>query len=111
MKYFKYILFIFFITVSSVVLRAANYASITEQSTDVNLFPNPIENGNVLTIVAEKDINRIEVMNIVGQIMKIENFTETSRAKLNIDEFNEGVYIIKILFVDKTSSTKRFWVK
>jgi len=112
MKYFKYILISVLISLWTITLKAADYSlTAIDQSTEVNLFPNPIENGEVLTIVADKNINRIEILNIVGQPVKNLTFYETTNAKLNIEALKEGIYIVKILFVDKTSSTERLWVK
>jgi hypothetical protein len=112
MKYFKYILISVIISISTITLKASDYSlSVTDRSTEVNLFPNPIVNGDVLTIIAEKNIDRIEVLNILGQPIKNVSYFETVQAKLNIDELKEGIYIIKISFVDKTSSTRRLWVK
>jgi hypothetical protein len=112
MKFFKYILFSVLISFTAFTLKASDYSqSVAERSMEFNLFPNPIDNGDVLNIIAEKEIERVEVLNIVGELMRIENINETNRAKLNIDELKEGIYLVKIIFVDKTSSTKRLWVK
>jgi hypothetical protein len=112
MNYFKFIFFLVLVSISIVSLNAADpNVSATEQSNNLKLYPNPVTYGDALTISADKDIERVEVMNIVGQVMKIENFVMVPEVKLNIDELKEGIYFIKILFVDNTSSTKRLWVK
>ena len=60
----------------------------------VNIFPNPAK--NTLTLTSEKDgINEVEIVNALGQIVKEFSF-ETSTT-LDIKDFNNGVYFIKIL--------------
>ena len=112
MKPYRYILISALICLSTITIRASSYSeSVTDKSNEINLYPNPIKNGEVLTIDSDKNIYRIEIMNIVGQLMKIEDYSETSNVKLNIEELKEGIYIVKILFADNTTSTKRLWVK
>jgi hypothetical protein len=112
MKLFKYILFSFFLSISTIVLRASDYfEKVVERSMVVSLYPNPVVNGNVLTINTEKEINKIQVLNIVGQLMRVEGEIQVTNAKVSINDLKKGIYIIKILFVDNSSSTTRLWVK
>jgi hypothetical protein len=112
MKYFKNILFAALFMICTNLVKADDLSqNISDQPIEIKLFPNPIVNGEVLTIVAEKDIESLEILNIVGQKMITQNVEQTSNTRLNIGGLKEGIYFIKILFVDNTSSTKRLWVK
>ena len=113
MKYLKYILLTVLMSVSFVAINASDgsLVSTSEQTTDIKIYPNPVIIGAVLTIDAGKEIESIQVMNIVGEVLKTEKYNETTIAKLNTDNLNEGIFFLKISFVDKSNSTKRLWVK
>jgi hypothetical protein len=112
MKFLKYILFSFLLSIAAIALKGAGHLEkVTEKTSVVVLFPNPVVNGEVMTVKTDKDIDKIELINIVGQHMKFENNILAANAKISFNGLTEGMYFLKILFVDKSSSTKRFWVK
>ena len=69
----------------------------------VKLYPNP-SSGIIYLDGIEAEINRVEVLDISGKIVKSE--THFKENKLNLTEFQEGIYFIKIQ-TDKGDFTKK----
>jgi hypothetical protein len=65
----------------------------------VNFFPNPVQ--NILTIENLKNLKKIRVYNIVGQLIM-----ETKEEKIDFSNFSKGVYVLQ-LQIDKDIFTKR----
>jgi len=78
--------------------------------TEVILFPNPATKG-LISIQSEKEIVRIELLNIVGHRILTYRPEPSNNVRLDISNLNTGIYLIKIFFTDNTNSIKRFWVK
>lgn len=92
--YFDYNLPIRTNTVNTEILE--NLAINQFENASINLYPNPT-NGK-LTIDSKMDISSIIITNIYGQnVMEITNTKE-----INISEYNNGIYFIKIK--DKTGT-------
>ncbi|MDD3860217.1 MAG: T9SS type A sorting domain-containing protein, partial [Bacteroidales bacterium] len=66
-----------------------------ETTTDFNtvVFPNPA-NENIF-IVADENINNIEVINMAGQVIYTENASKES-IQLNVTDFSAGIYFVKV---------------
>jgi hypothetical protein len=74
----------------------ANYFKNTELL-KVNLFPNPISRGDVLTInVPDKIINKIELFNTNGILVKIITNRLIGDMTISTIDLNPDVYIIKL---------------
>lgn len=59
-----------------------------------NLYPNPAKNK--LTITSTKDINKIEVFNLLGKKIKSTEINNSLEYQLDVQTLNEGIYFIKI---------------
>lgn len=76
----------------------------------VVVFPNPAAE-DFITIQTDKEITRIELLNIVGQRILSYGPESLKSVRLDISNLNAGIYLIKISFSDSTNDTKRIWVK
>ena len=71
-----------------------------------NIYPNPA--NNVLNINANANINRVEVYNMMGQMVANYNVNEMS-TQINTTAFANGVYTVKIA-TENGTTTKKFTV-
>jgi hypothetical protein len=112
MKYTRYIIIIGWILLGTLAAKSENYFIGFDNKSEVNvvLYPNPVTNANV-TINSEKEIQRIEVLNILGEQILSQKPIPSTSIKLEFNNLKSGIYIVKITFTDNTSSAKRLWVK
>lgn len=95
----------------SVAGYPANFNNSSTDQVKVTLYPNPVIDGN-LTIKAEKEITKLQIVNIVGEKILSEKEPEPStNVHLDLNNLKSGIYLIIISFADNTSNTKRIWVK
>jgi hypothetical protein len=84
----------------------------TEDSTfsEVRIFPNPVK--DILTIEGENNIERVEVVNLLGQLVyseefNVPNFNIVSKNKfIDLSKLKAGTYVIVFISSDKRSSYK-----
>lgn len=69
------------------------------------LFPNPINRQQTLTIKALKEIQSIEILTLTGQILVEEEFPTTPLG-ISLSSFRSGVYIVRILTIEGYSENK-----
>ncbi len=62
--------------------------------TSAKIYPNPV-NGDVLFISAQKRIEQVEVVDILGRIYKKENMS-TSTIELPIHDLPKGIYLVTL---------------
>lgn len=66
----------------------------------IQLYPNPV--GEILTIDSgNNDIEKIEVYNAIGALVKTVNNSKT----INASSFTSGIYILKIFYSDSTNGS------
>ena len=70
----------------------------------LSMYPNPAT--NFLNISAQNTINSVEIFNILGQKV-ISMSVEDTSASINISNLNTGIYLIKYVINNRTS-TKKF---
>ena len=61
--------------------------------TNVSIYPNPA--SDVLNVVANTKINRVRIINFIGQIM-FDNNVNNSSININTSAYQSGVYIISV---------------
>jgi hypothetical protein len=112
MKYIRYILVVGWILFGTLEVKSENYSLGLESKSEVDVvvYPNPVTNANV-TITSEKEIQKIDILNILGEQILSQKPIPSNSIKLVFDDLKSGIYIIKITFTDNTSSAKRIWVK
>ncbi|HNQ68675.1 MAG TPA: T9SS type A sorting domain-containing protein [Bacteroidales bacterium] len=71
--------------------------SVSEIETDIEfntvVFPNPA--NEIIYVVADENINNIEVLNVAGQIVASE-LVSADKFQLNVSDFSTGVYFVKV---------------
>ena len=72
------------------------------------VYPNPVVNKEI-TIKADLDFNKIEILGIVGQVVYSKKLEPSNSVKLGID-LQPGMYLIRLSFTNTTSNIKRIWV-
>ncbi|MBN1599733.1 MAG: T9SS type A sorting domain-containing protein [Bacteroidales bacterium] len=113
MKSRYYILTILLVLTISIVTSAGNSLFPIPDNRGVSfiLFPNPVIEGT-FTVEAETNIEKIEIVSILGQlILSEEPEPSKNSVRLNIKDFKSGIYLVKISFTDKSTATKKVWVK
>ena len=93
---------------SGIVTDKGYNATLADSPVTVSVYPNPVVDGS-LQIKADVKIEKIEIMSIVGEIVFSQELEPLHIVRLNLD-LQTGIYLVKISFVDKSSSTKRIWV-
>jgi hypothetical protein len=77
----------------------------------VNIFPVPVRDGQ-MTITAEKEIYSIKITNIIGQdIYKSTPGESFQNLKISLDNPRRGVYIVSVIFADRTRCVKKIMVE
>ena len=80
-----------FITVGNVGFEDIN---IEEQ---LRIYPNPISNNAMLTVEYNQvQIERVDLMNIVGKKMSVEIERSSGRINIGINNLSSGIYILKL---------------
>jgi len=75
------------------------------------IFPNPVTN-NIVTVKSTYAIQEFEMINILGHTVKQSTNDEPAyEISMGIDEIEKGVYLIKIVFVEQRSITRKILVK
>ena len=67
--------------------------AITEEISNLLIYPNPANIGTIVTINAKTKIENIELLNILGERVKFLNTNQ-----INTSAFAKGTYIIRIKF-------------
>jgi hypothetical protein len=111
MKNGKYILIIIVLTLSVFTLKAGNNSTAdNKDEAKVVVYPNPVSTDHVL-LSSEKEIVKIELLNIIGQQLIFQVINPSSNLRLELGNLKNGIYLIKVTFTDETISTKRLWVE
>ena len=72
-----------------------NSASASEQTKKISLYPNPINNNNILILQANQPLGTISLINMMGQIVR--NFkSEQNIVTINTQQLSSGTYFIQI---------------
>jgi hypothetical protein len=72
---------------------------------NITLYPNPVV--NTLNISNAENISRIVICNMMGQVVRNLNNTE-NLVSINLSDLKSGIYIIKLMNEDGTSSVQKF---
>lgn len=74
----------------------------------VNLYPNPTSGILTVSFSNNKNIELIRLYNIEGKEMLVENVTSSNQVELDITNLKTGVYFLKVISKNQTSSFKVF---
>lgn len=78
-------------------------SSDTFDSGDVLHFPNPV--SNLLNLSSHKNINSVEIRNLLGQQLFSKSINSND-AQIDMSDFSSGTYLVKITSEDATSTIK-----
>jgi len=78
------------ISIENVVLRNENF-----QKDTISIYPNPARNFTTISNFNSK-IRSLEVFNILGERVKVIKLNNASDYRLNLSEYSNGIYLIKI---------------
>ena len=84
-------------------ISITNSTSVKEYDNIVRIYPNPVQ--NMLNINANSNIDRVEVFNMMGQMVGSYN-TNGSTTQINTSNFANGVYTVKIATENGTTTSK-----
>jgi hypothetical protein len=112
MSFAKFILSVGLMILIGTTGKSEGYFSAmdTKSETVVEVYPNPTTSAQV-TINAEKEINKIQLLNILGEEIRVEVVEPSTNIMFELGNLENGIYLVKITFTDNSSSTKRLWVK
>jgi len=69
-----------------------------------NIYPNPVTDK--LFIGNMKDVTKVEIYNVTGQLVKSINYNAVEQAQINTSDLRSGMYILTIYSGSSSSSTK-----
>lgn len=75
---------------------------------DFSVYPNP-SNG-AFTVEAAERINRVEVYNMVGQIVYNNASFNSDKAIINVNTTNKGIHIVKIYFDNESVAIQKLLI-
>lgn len=86
-----------------------NYVSTQSINTvDFNVYPNPTNGAFIIEAAAR--INRVEVYNMVGQVIYNNASFTSEKANININNSNKGIHIVKIYFDDESIAIQKLLI-
>ncbi len=62
----------------------------------LSVYPNPVHNGEVLSIVAEEAIHKVSILSLDGKTIRIPMILDDVRVEIETDELEHGVYLVAI---------------
>ena len=77
-------------------------SSIKDKSTSFLLYPNPATNMQTINVSANKAIKSFELINALGQKVKLNYTHSNSQAYIHTHNINSGIYSLTILFEDNS---------
>jgi hypothetical protein len=90
-------------TINSLQILSGIKESLSDD-TQLNLYPNPTS-GSVL-INSQTNFNKVEVLSITGQTLLSEKVNSKTH-QLQLQNFSEGIYFVKVSYADGRSLTKK----
>jgi hypothetical protein len=71
------------------------------------LYPNPVI-SNTLKVNASELWSQIELQQVTGQVIRRIDFERaTAETTLDVSDLKEGVFLVRILFTDKTTAVQK----
>ena len=66
----------------------------------------------MVTLTSDIDFVEVEILNIVGREVMQKRFESgTAKAALNLRQLNKGLYVIRIIFDNKTLITEKIMIE
>ena len=77
----------------------------TENNSAIKVFPNP-SNGDKITVTGNFQKPSVELFDVFGKAIAIKHFSSGNNIELNLSDFPQGIYFLKIADVDKVFTSK-----
>lgn len=114
---FSILLFVFFGAQTKDIFEDHNFrlsenVSITQENIDAIVYPNPVRDGKFY-VSSQYSITSIEVLNVIGQRILKKEFNPNSIQEIFVELVNceQGLYLVKISFVNDKTIIKKLLVK
>lgn len=85
------------------IKKLYSVTAIDQQRNDISIYPNPTQ--SLLFIRSNENINKIEIVNIFGQIVNIVN-ADNTQLNIDLNDISTGIYFIKIYQNNKVETHK-----
>jgi hypothetical protein len=69
---------------------------ITDASAAFTVFPNPATDRITLQCAPEKEMDKVELMDVQGKIIQVQSFGSSTEKQIDISKLPEGIYFVKI---------------
>ncbi len=89
---------------TSIKLKESNFEIENKLETDLELYPNPIDKGNLM-FNSKETISSISIYDISGK--EILNILNPNSNSINIDFLDRGNYIISFIFTNHNITNKK----
>lgn len=78
----------------------------------INLFPNPVNPNGQFTVLASKHLAGIDIMNVIGQVVKTEVITDMGgKYTTNVSGMDSGLYLVRLSFTDNSNQVVRLTIQ
>ena len=64
---------------------------------DINLYPNPAFDKITLSRVGTKAHCKVYILNALGQVLSVKDWSSQSDMIVNLDKYNNGIYFVQVL--------------
>lgn len=88
--------------------NAKTELSAIEQSTNVDLYPNPTSGLLNLNVEQKDYVQRLEVFTISGETVFDKFQAQVKTVSLNLEHLNSGMYFLKVYFDYGSVEVKKF---
>ena len=82
-------------------------ARLMETNNEISLYPNPAIESITISNVDASTIKTVEIYQLNGKMVKTCGGEEAVQG-ISINDLNSGMYILKVIYTDNTSTIKRF---
>jgi hypothetical protein len=95
----------------TVIFNGTNHVMVglNKVTTDLNakftLYPNPSTDG-IVTIAANSEFEKVEVLNILGAVISTENGVEGNKIKMDLGSLPAGTYFVRVSNGNKSKTEK-----
>lgn len=76
---------------------------INKNKASVSFYPNPVKDQ--LFVKSAAKVSSLEIYNVNGSLVK--NVKNVSENAVNVSDLSKGIYMVKVLFEDKTSTSQK----
>lgn len=84
--------------------------SVASSTEKANIYPNPVTD-NEFVVKTQKDVNKVIVLSVTGQIVTTEKAFSRQMVRVDLEKAKSGLYIVKVVYTDKTEYVHRLIVK